>query len=45
MIECPECGDAHGELLTLPDRPVMIEELESLTDSEPIIYAAQLQLI
>jgi hypothetical protein len=39
MTECPECGGDHNELPTLPDRPVTIEELESLTDSDAIIYA------
>jgi len=38
-IECPECGDKHSQLSTFPDQPVTIEMLESLADSDSILYA------
>ena len=37
-VECPDCGDTHRRLSMLPDRPLPISTLQSLTESDSILY-------
>lgn len=37
-VECPDCGDTHRRLSMLPDHPISISTLESLTESNSILY-------
>jgi hypothetical protein len=35
---CPECGNQHRQLTSLPESPLPIDAVEKLNDSETILY-------